>query len=538
MDQSASETNDLVVMASPSPMYDEKTGKRLIYGAQQSNVIYDARPQTNAEVNRMNKGGSENMTRYNFASKIFLNIPNIHGVRKSLHRISSALQDTDILSTSISTQALDSSSWLEYISCILRGSASIAKKVGIEHSHVLVHCSDGWDRTSQLCALAQIMLDPYFRTIDGFIVLVEKDFLSFGHMFRLRAGHLNHESWFTVDKDVSISQREPQPPPQEGQAQGDVLQNAIGSISSWWAKRLEEKGGGDSEGVLAEDAVPQEHKEHIGNQEATSLKNVSPVFHQFLDCVRQMQRQFPTRFEFNERFLRRLYYHSHSCQYGTFLYNSEMQRRDARVQERTVSVWSYFLSRRAEFTNPSYDAVIDDRNRDRTRLILVNDKDVRWWHQLFNRSDAEMNAHLDAAAAAQSHLASTMAAFGAEPQSGSKTPAFHSSPKLDPASMPASEPMPTATVDDGQGEDGMEDLSAHLGLSDGGFDGGVDGANDARDPKGSPTPGTDVAPVSGIAATGLGPIFQSLSQDVMRIVTGGQQPSPAPRPDQELREMT
>ena len=35
---------------------------------------------------------------------------------------------------------------------------------------VLVHCSDGWDRTAQTCALAQIMLDPYYRTITGFQV--------------------------------------------------------------------------------------------------------------------------------------------------------------------------------------------------------------------------------------------------------------------------------------------------------------------------------------------------------------------------------
>lgn len=41
--------------------------------------------------------------------------------------------------------------------------------------NVIVHCSDGWDRTSQLSSLTQLLLDPYYRTIEGFIVLVEKD---------------------------------------------------------------------------------------------------------------------------------------------------------------------------------------------------------------------------------------------------------------------------------------------------------------------------------------------------------------------------
>lgn len=36
----------------------------------------------------------------------------------------------------------------------------------------LVHCSDGWDRTSQLCALGALILDPYYRTIKGFQVLI------------------------------------------------------------------------------------------------------------------------------------------------------------------------------------------------------------------------------------------------------------------------------------------------------------------------------------------------------------------------------
>lgn len=35
---------------------------------------------------------------------------------------------------------------------------------------VLVHCSDGWDRTAQVCSVAAVLLDPYYRTLKGFMV--------------------------------------------------------------------------------------------------------------------------------------------------------------------------------------------------------------------------------------------------------------------------------------------------------------------------------------------------------------------------------
>lgn len=370
-------------------MFDESTGKRLVYGAQQANLIVDARPTINAMMNQVQGMGSENMDKYNFASKIFLNIGNIHVMRNSLAKVVDALKDADLSPLPPNRELLQQSNWLRHIRDVLDGSAIIVRQVGIQHSHVLIHCSDGWDRTSQLSALAQIMLDPFFRTLEGFVTLVEKDWLSFGHMFRLRSGHLSHEDWFTVQKDSYAGSRVQ---PGENDDRNDALQSMLSGAKRFFNHNPKDEG--DLE------AISEVAPGKVANDEATTPKMVSPVFHQFLDCVYQLQRQHPTRFEFNERFLRRLLYHLYSCQYGTFLYNSEKQRKDARVAERTSSVWDYFLSRRAEFTNPDYDETIDDHVKGKERIMTPDLKKIRWWYQVFGRTDDEMNGALDTAAAA------------------------------------------------------------------------------------------------------------------------------------------
>jgi myotubularin-related protein 6/7/8 len=210
-------------------------------------------------------------------------------------------------------------------------------------------------------------------------------------MFRLRSGHLSHEDWFKVEKDAfagSIVQ------PGENDGRNDAFQNVISG-----AKRFFNQNRNEDAADLATSGEAASNQ--TVKDEATVPRMVSPVFHQFLDCTYQLLRQNPTRFEYNERFLRRLLYHLHSCQYGTFLYNSEKQRRDAKVAERTSSVWDYFLCRKAEFTNPEYDPTIDDHVKGRERIIFPRLKEIRWWYQLFGRTDDEMNGALNAAALAE-----------------------------------------------------------------------------------------------------------------------------------------
>lgn len=390
------------MLASASGIPEEN---RAIYGAQQQNLIVDARPTVNAFAMQAVGLGSENMDNYKFATKAYLGIDNIHVMRDSLNKVVDALKDTDVTPLGPSRDQLARSGWLKHIAGILDGAGLIARQVGLSHSHVLIHCSDGWDRTSQLSALSQLCLDPYFRTMEGFMVLVEKDWLAFGHMFRHRSGHLNSEKWFQIENERIGG--EANRSFGEGGGAGKAIENAFLSAKGFFGRDNNSRDSlPDSDGELQSydsdspskkpSSVP---RSSVSEKEITKVKETSPVFHQFLDATYQLLYQHPTRFEFNERFLRRLLYHLYACQFGTFLFNNEKERVDAKARERTRSVWDYFLARREQFTNPQYDPVIDDHQRGKERLIFPRVKETRWWSEAFGRSDSEMNGPVPAGAA-------------------------------------------------------------------------------------------------------------------------------------------
>ncbi|GMS87935.1 hypothetical protein PENTCL1PPCAC_10110, partial [Pristionchus entomophagus] len=145
-------------------------------------IIYDARPSVNATVNRAKGGGYE--MEYDRCSLKFLNIQNIHVVRDSLKKLQEALFPR--VNNKNYLRQVEESRWLHHIQSILEGVSCIVNTVENEKCSTLVHCSDGWDRTSQLTSLAMLCLDPHYRTIEGFAVLIEKEWCSFGHKFSQR----------------------------------------------------------------------------------------------------------------------------------------------------------------------------------------------------------------------------------------------------------------------------------------------------------------------------------------------------------------
>jgi len=132
-----------------------------------NNLIVDSRPLVNATAQIALGAGTESMENYKGAKKIYVPIENIHVMRDSLSKVVEALRDGDASPFPPGRELLAKSNWLKHLSIILDGTGEIVQTVHVKHSHVLLHCSDGWDRTSQLAALSQICLDPYYRTFEG-----------------------------------------------------------------------------------------------------------------------------------------------------------------------------------------------------------------------------------------------------------------------------------------------------------------------------------------------------------------------------------
>ncbi|KAA0704603.1 Myotubularin-related protein 6 [Triplophysa tibetana] len=273
--------------------------------------VMDTRPKLNALANRAAGKGYENEDNYINIRFQFVGIENIHVMRGSLQKLLEVV-GTRSLSMADYMAGLENSGWLRHIKAIMDAAIFLAKAVTVEGASVLVHCSDGWDRTAQVCAMGSLLMDPYYRTIKGFMVLIEKDWISFGHKFADRCDQLN----------------------------------------------------GDS-------------------------KEVSPIFTQFLECVWHLTEQFPQAFEFSEWFLIQIHEHVHSCQFGNFLRNSQRQREDLQVTERTYSLWAHLLSEKQNYLNPIYSSRFAE-----SHPVLVPSTQAyhfKFWRNMYHQYDRSMH---------------------------------------------------------------------------------------------------------------------------------------------------
>eukprot|EP01129_Flabellula_baltica_P008478 TRINITY_DN3372_c0_g1_i1.p1 TRINITY_DN3372_c0_g1~~TRINITY_DN3372_c0_g1_i1.p1 ORF type:complete len:739 (-),score=151.21 TRINITY_DN3372_c0_g1_i1:4-2220(-) len=268
--------------------------------------VLDARGKAAAMGNKAIGGGYEHQAFYQFVELEFCDIQNIHQVRASFNGI------TEILNSDMEHckfyEGISASNWIYHQRKIISASIKVVDLLERGYS-VLVHCSDGWDRTAQMCGLAQILIDPYYRTIEGLIAIIEKEFLLFGHQFSTRTGF---------------------------------------------------NGKGSSERA--------------------------PIFHQFIECLWQIQEQFPTNFEYNEKLLVFILDSLYNCRFGTFLYDNQKERTQDSIHIRSPSLWTYVLMNREEFVNIFYEEAVGRLNCTGSEMKL------KFWEEYYYRWNPELRS--------------------------------------------------------------------------------------------------------------------------------------------------
>lgn len=148
--------------------------------------IVDCRGRAAALGNRAQGKGTESVSDYRGATLTYCDIGNIHTMRDSQQALLELLRGSDDDAGYLS--ALEAAGWLRHLLLVLKAALFVAKRLEFDGASVLVHCSDGWDRTAQVSALAQLLLDPHYRSRVGFAALVTKEWCSFGHKFADRVG--------------------------------------------------------------------------------------------------------------------------------------------------------------------------------------------------------------------------------------------------------------------------------------------------------------------------------------------------------------
>lgn len=156
--------------------------------------IFDLR-EVNAMKSSASKGGGyETEANYPLWTRINRHCDKHDQLHSSLSKFIDACANDDKW-----LNKLESSNWFGNIRQVLHTAVSIADEMHNKNGCVIVHGNDGTDNTLVITSLVHILLNPETRTIKGFEMLLESEWLRAGHPFFKRCfksayGSTTHKS--------------------------------------------------------------------------------------------------------------------------------------------------------------------------------------------------------------------------------------------------------------------------------------------------------------------------------------------------------
>ena len=157
---------------------DEQLVKHYFQGSNHLiNCVIDLRTKASALSSQLTQSEGEF---YGNCKVYHSNILSSSEIQELLNGFKTALRVKDI-STSAYLQA--ASLYKRQIQSFLRPAIFAARVVGIEGASVLLHCEDGRDITIIVSCLAKLLLDPFYRTLHGFSILMQEECIDMGFTF-------------------------------------------------------------------------------------------------------------------------------------------------------------------------------------------------------------------------------------------------------------------------------------------------------------------------------------------------------------------
>lgn len=111
------------------------------------------------------------------------NLPSVLSTQQSSMKLYMALQKGDDIQY---LKNIEDTGYLQEISILLDYSLCVVAVLNKSSSLVLLSIGSGVERAAQMSSLVQLLLDPYYRTLDGFQVLIQKEWCSISFPFKKR----------------------------------------------------------------------------------------------------------------------------------------------------------------------------------------------------------------------------------------------------------------------------------------------------------------------------------------------------------------